>query len=409
MQRTLRTLASLAALGLLPACGDDGDVAATSDTTAAMTSARETYTHVVTASYADTLEVAQALEGSIGDFLDEPSEDGLNAARDAWRASREPYLETEVFRFYDGPIDNAEDGPEGFLNAWPMDEAYVDYVVDGDQILHHGIVNDPEIELTGDELEGLNEGGGEKNISTGYHALEFLLWGQDLDENGPGARPYTDYVEGDDGTAENQDRRGEYLRTASSLLVGHLEDLVDAWAEGDDSNYRAEFAGVTPKEAFTRILTGMVVLSGFETGGERIQTALDSGDQEDEHSCFSDNTTRDMVQDIQGIKNVWVGSYEGLDGSVVSGPGMREVVMARSKLAAPLTKSGPELAAELDAKIDESLALAKALKAPFDREISFENPEGRVRVEALATSLREQSDLLEDVFRGFELTVPEPK
>jgi putative iron-regulated protein len=399
MQRTIRTLTFLAALGLLPACSDDGQIATTSDTNAAMTSARDTYTSIVSASYEDSLELAQALDGSIGDFLDEPSEDGLDAAREAWLASREPYLQTEVFRFYDGPIDNAEDGPEGLINAWPMDEAYVDYVVDGDEILHHGIVNDPDVEISGDELEGLNEGGGEKNISTGYHAIEFLLWGQDLDENGPGARPYTDYVEGDDGTAENPDRRGQYLSTASSLLVGHLADLVDAWAEGDDSNYRAEFDGVTPKEAFTRILTGMVVLSGFETGGERIQTALDSGDQEDEHSCFSDNTTRDMVQDVQGVKNVWEGRYERLDGSVVSGPGVREVVLAKNE----------SLARELDAKIEESLALAEALEAPFDREISFENPEGRERVEALATALREQNDLLEDVFRGFELTVPDPK
>jgi putative iron-regulated protein len=398
MLRTLRYLAVLAAFGCLPACSDDGDVPSTSDATAAMESARGTYSSIVSASYEDSLELAQALDDAIADFLEEPSEAGLEAARGAWLASREPYLQTEVYRFYDGPIDNPDDGPEGLINAWPMDEAYVDYVVDGDELEHEGLVNDPDVEITGEELEGLNEAGGEKNIATGFHAIEFLLWGQDLDEDGPGARPNTDYVEGDDGTAENQDRRGLYLSTTSSLLVGHLEDLVDAWAAGDDSNYRAELDGVTPKEAFTRILTGMVVLSGFETGGERIQTALDSGDQEDEHSCFSDNTKRDMVQDVQGVLNVWEGRYERIDGSVVSGPGVREVVRAKSTA----------LADELDERIARSLELANALGPRFDREISFDNPDGRARVEALAESLRVQNDLLEDVFRGFQLTVPEP-
>jgi putative iron-regulated protein len=399
MHRTLRHLAFLAALGLLSGCGDDGDIT-TVDATAAMSSARSTYTSIVTASYEDSLELARALDAEIGDFLDDPSENGLEAARDAWLASREPYLQTEVYRFYEGPIDNSDDGPEGLINAWPMDESYIDYVVDEkdvSKILHGGIVNDPEVEITGEELEGLNQGDGEESISTGYHAIEFLLWGQDRDEDGPGARPYTDYVEGDDGTAKNQDRRGLYLSTASSLLVGHLEGLVDAWAAGDDSNYRAEFDGVEPKEAFRRILIGMVKLSGFETGGERIQTALDSADDEDEHSCFSDNTTRDMVQDVQGVKNVWEGRYARLDGSVVTGPGIREVVKAVN----------PSLAGKLEAKIADSLALALALEAPFDREIRHENPDGRARVEALAISLSELSDLLENVFHGFELTVPD--
>ena len=50
-----------------------------------------------------------------------------------------------------------------------------------------------------------------------------------------------------------------------------------------------------------------------------VSTSLDSKDQEDEHSCFSDNTKRDMVQDVQGVVNVWTGSYTKLDGTVIEG------------------------------------------------------------------------------------------
>jgi len=400
MRRLFRPLALIATFALV---GCSEDPVAGEDITAKMEAVRAPYVSIVHASYEDSLKLAEKLDEAIADFVADPSQEGFEAARQAWLDSREPYLQTEVYRFYGGPIDvegepGVEDGPEGLINAWPMDEAYVDYVRDGDDFIEEGIVNDTSIDIDGETLEGLNEADGEKSIATGYHAIEFLLWGQDLSATGPGDRKYTDYVEGEDGTHENQDRRGAYLRTASTLLVGHLEDLVDAWAEGED-NYHHEFEELPAKEAFSRILTGMVVLSGFETGGERIETALESGDQEDEHSCFSDNTHRDMVQDCRGIRNVWNGVYTRLDAFNVGGPGVRTVVQALN----------PDLAEKLDYQIDESLRLAEALQQPFDHEISFDNPEGRERVQALADSLGIQNDLLEQVFRELELTVPNPE
>jgi len=373
----------------LAACGDSSE----EPTTALPANAGEavaTYARIVHASYEDSASLTRALDTSVVSFVAAPDDDTLAAARSAWLESREPYLQTEVFRFYDGPIDNPTDGPEGLVNAWPLDEAYIDYVVDDPT---SGIVNDAAMEISAEDLEALNEQGGEKNIATGFHAIEFLLWGQDQSETGPGNRPATDYVAG--GTAQNQDRRGAYLTTVSGMLAGHLEGLVAAWAEGQD-NYRAGLVAAPPEEGLRRILTGMIVLSGFETGGERLQTALDSGDQEDEHSCFSDNTHRDMVQDVRGVQNVYLGRYQRLDGSEVTGTGLREVVAA----------ADPALADSLEARIAESLTLAEALVPPFDREIATDNAEGRARVQALVISLREQEDLLEQVFRLFALEVP---
>jgi len=351
--------------------------------------AAEQYASVVSATYGDALASALALKTEIAAFLDEPSEETLTAAKKAWLASREPYLKTEAFRFYDGPIDNPEDGPEGQLNAWPLDEAYIDYVV-GD--VDSGIINDPSVAITALALGALNEQGGEKNIATGYHAIEFLLWGQDLSEDGPGERPVTDYT-----TADNSERRGQYLQVVTDLLVQDLEGLVQAWSSGK-TNYRAEFLAESPAEKMRRVLTGLIVLSGFETGGERLQTAYDTQDQEDEHSCFSDNTHRDMVGDVLGIQDVYLGTYQKLDGTKLSGTSFFEVVKAKDSA----------LAAELKDRIQTSLELAEALKPPFDQEIK--SSAGRKRVEALIESLRfEQEPLLEDVFRLFELTIPNPE
>jgi putative iron-regulated protein len=346
---------------------------------------------IVQATYSDSLLTARTLNEAVVEFVDEPTAANLKTARDAWRASREPYLQSEVFRFYGGPIDG-DDGPEGLMNAWPLDEAYIDYVEGSDDA---GIIGDESVEISADALISLNEAGGDSNIATGYHAIEFLLWGQDLDESGPGDRPHTDYQMGAEGTASHSERRGEYLKVVSQLLVEQLETLESAWSL-DGESYRSSFEEESGDLALSKILTGMIILSGFETGGERLQAALDSGDQEDEHSCFSDNTHRDMIQDIQGVLNVYLGRYKRLDDSVIDGTGIREVVR----------ELDDGLASELEAKIRASLELAKALQTPFDQGIALENEEGRQRVAALVTSLREQEQLLEDVFRALELEIP---
>jgi len=385
---------ALVALGAI-GCGDDSSDPPTGETAELdaelAAEAIEGYADIVHASYADSLSTAQALKAEIDAFLEEPSEAGLTAARDAWKAAREPYLQTEVYRFYEGPIDNAEDGPEGFINAWPMDESYIDYVEGDDD---SGIINDPDETIDAETLMGLNEVGSDDHIATGYHAIEFLLWGQDLSDDGPGARPYTDFVDG--GTAANQDRRRQYLSVVTDLLVEHLEGLVEAWDPDASDDYRAELLEAEPADAFQRILTGLIVLSGFETGRERLTPALSTGEQEDEHSCFSDNTHRDMVQDVRGMQNVFTGRYETVDGDTISGTSLHDVIEA----------ADDELARAIEAQISESLELAEDLRAPFDQEIKPDNEAGNARVEALIDALADQEADLEEAFVLFGFTVP---
>ncbi len=388
------TLGILSALAV--ACGDDSDDGESGGGDASvMKQAVANYSEIVHASYEDSHSAAVEMDGKLKALIMTPSADTMSDARQAWLDSREPYLQTEVYRFYEGPIDNEEDGPEGLINAWPLDEHYIDYVADDASA---GVVNDTSVTIDAATLEGLNEVGGEKNIATGYHAIEFLLWGQDVSDIGAGERPFTDYVTDGSGSAENQDRRAEYLNTVSELLVGHLDGLTQAWAPGA-SNYRADFEAAEPEESFEKILAGMIILSGFETGGERLQAALDSKDQEDEHSCFSDNTHRDMVQDVVGVRNVWLGEYTRLDGSKVSGVGVKDVVEAKDA----------DLAARLDEQINKSVAAAEALQPPFDQEIAAGNTEGNARVAALVASLQAQEDILFEVFDSFGLSVEIPE
>ena len=330
------------------------------------------YATVVEASYTDTLTSARLLRDAIHAFVAAHSEATLASARQAWLAAREPYGQTEAFRFYSGPIDDAK-GPEGRINAWPLDEAYIDSVKGK---ANSGIINNRKIVLSKNKLAALNERGGEENISTGYHAIEFLLWGQDFDANGPGKRSWNDFV---DGQAANADRRRDYLKIIADLLVEDIASVAKAWQAGS-TNYRAKFE--KDPDALRKMMVGIGVLSRAELAGERMEVALDSKNQEDEHSCFSDNTHRDILTNALGIRNVWLGEYKRLDGSVLKGPSLRDLVADKDAKAAD----------KVSADMDATLAAAEGIKAPFDQEIV--QADGRKRVQATINALKKQANSL---------------
>ena len=337
--------------------------------------------------YSQSLDSAMALDKAIDAFLAEPTAGNLEAAKQAWLSARDLYGPTEAFRFYDGPIDNPDDGPEGLINAWPLDEAYIDYV-EGDP--QAGIINNPDAfpVINADLLVSLNEEGGEENVSTGWHAIEFLLWGQDLSNDGPGVRPVEDYT-----TNANADRRAIYLAVASDLLVSHLQQMVDAWAPEQSDNYRAEFESLAADEALQKIITGIGELSRGELAGERMTVAYEERSQEDEHSCFSDNTTADIIANALGIQMVYLGDFGG-----VKGPGIKDLIAALDQ----------ELADRLAAEISQSVDLATAIPSPFDQhllaDVSDESA-GRKAVLETIVSLENQTDTIVSAAQLIGITI----
>ncbi|WP_374608625.1 imelysin family protein [Diaphorobacter nitroreducens] len=332
------------------------------------------YSALVHANYEDTLAAARVLQQSVASFVRAPSADTQAAARKAWLAAREFYGQTEAFRFYGGPIDS-DNGPEGRINAWPMDESFVDSVQGKPG---SGLINNRKFTISKKTLSAQNERGGEENIATGWHAIEFLLWGQDLSDAGPGNRSFEDFV---DGKAPNADRRRQYLTVVTGLLVDDLGALVKAWAPGIRTNYRArvEKGG---RESVRQILVGLGSLSRGELAGERLEVALSSQDQEDEHSCFSDNTHRDAVTNALGIQNVWLGEYKRADGSTLKGASLRELV----------AHTDAALAERTTKQIAASVAATQGIQAPFDREITGgKNAPGPQRVQKAIDSLTQQS------------------
>jgi len=366
----------------------------------------ETYADIALAGYEDALMTAQTLDAAIDALIATPSAQTMTAAREAWKAARLPYQQTEAFRFGNPIVDEWE----GRVNAWPLDEGLIDYVAagygtesDSNALYVANVIANADIIIDGAQVDAsditpallqqeLQEAAGvESNVATGYHAIEFLLWGQDLNGTGPGAgeRPFTDYS-----TAEHAERRAAYLKAASTLLVSDLTEMVANW-QADGAARQA-----LPELGLSAILTGMGSLSYGELAGERMKLGLLLHDPEEEHDCFSDNTHISHAQDALGIQNVYLGRYVRVDGTVVEGPALSDLVAAKDPA---LDAEIQGLLADTLAKMDVMVKRAQTLEA-YDQQIGEGNEEGNAVVQAAIDGLIAQTRGIERAVALLELS-----
>ncbi len=389
--------------------------------------------------YGDSLVTVIELRTALEQLVADPTEANLAAAKQAWLASREPSGQTEVYRFRVGPIDallddgtlgEDGDGPEGAINAWPLGEGLIDYVandVDGDagpeipssvadisDNIIADMANFPTIDA-GVIRDNFELGGDERNVSSGYHAIEFLLWGQDLNADGsgsgtrdatPGQRPVTDYGLTTDtctsgtnpASLETCERRGAYLMATADLLVHDLTGVRDSWNPNGENNHYANFVA-GGDESLALILEGMGRLGFGELAGERMNIALLTNSQEDEHSCFSDNTHRDIYLNAKGVDNSFMGEYTGVNGDMHSGAGIDDLLT---------TEALPDLANDMRAALEDTMAKVGVIDqmarsgTPFDNQIQMginePNVSGAIR------ALSAQTEVLEQVIAGLNVT-----
>jgi len=367
-----------------------------------------TYADIAHAGYEDSLITAKELQAAIDELVANPSASTFDAAKSAWLASRAPYQQTEVYRFGNAIVDDWE----GKVNAWPLDEGLIDYVETGlygeeseeNPAYTANVIANPTLTISGETidastidaalLESLHEiDDVEANVATGYHAIEFLLWGQDLNgtDAGAGERKWTDYASGDACTNGNCDRRGEYLQAAVDLMVSDLEWMTAQWAEGGEARETVLEGDGVP--GLTAIVTGMGSLSYGELGGERTKLGLLLHDPEEEHDCFSDNTHNSHFYDALGIQNVYLGRYTRVDGSVVEGPSLSDLVAANDAA----------LDTELRAKLAASVVAGKVMVTraqggeAFDQLIAMGNEDGNAVVQSFVDALVDQTKSIEQI------------
>ncbi len=383
----------LVTLLLITACSSDDDNPIDSKTVE-KSDFIEGYAKIASANYADSYNTAVSMKSKIDAFITTPSENTLKEARDAWLYARDFYGQTEAFREANGPIDNDDLlATEGQINAWPLDEGFIDYVFTvGGGTIQNGLIGDVTFDLTEANIISKNEEGNkDDNISTGWHAIEFLLWGQDLNLNPAtqvmdnysisGERSFEDYT-----TADFAERRKTYLQIVTDLLVKDLKDLNDTWAAG--GSYRTTFKALNEDVALTNILNGIGFISNGEVALERIDPAIDEG-QENEHSCFSDNTNQDMWANVNGINNIIVGSYTGENGAKVTGVSLIELVKEKNTNIANTLNTK---ASETLSKLSTLLNLGKN----FDEIVSEETLGSNGPAGQLSSALKAQGTAISD-------------
>lgn len=381
-------------------------VATASATQITTTAVVQHYADIAYANYSDSLTTAKNLQKAVGVFLTTPTESNLAKAKAAWVAARAPYQQTEVFRFGNAVVDDWE----GQVNAWPLDEGLIDYVDGsyehelGNEGAKANIIANTTLKIGSNSLDvrnltpkllaDLNElGGSEANVASGYHAIEFLLWGQDLNGTNPGAgkRPATDYATSKSCTNGNCERRAEYLKATAQLLVTDLEEMVNQWSPKVVNNYRQQLLTDKPENGLRKMFFGMGSLALGELAGERIKVALEANSPEDEHDCFSDNTHYSHYYNGLGVKNIYFGEYKRVDGSVLSGPSLADLVKQKDvNKAKNIAQTFNQTEQALQAMVDS----AKSGVA-FDQMIAANNKKGNQVAENAIKSLVAETSAIE--------------
>jgi len=363
----------------------------------------DTYSDIALAKFEDSLTTVEQLDKAIDALVANPSDETLNKARESWLAARVPYQQTEVYRFGNAIVDDWE----GRVNAWPLDEGLIDYVdasygseLDTNPYYSANLIGaTPDInrqvttKITPALLqETVQEAGDiEANVATGYHAVEFLLWGQDLNGTnaGAGERPATDFDPANC-TGGQCERRIQYLESAMDLLRSDIEEMVGNWQKDGE----ARKAVTLPA-----IFTGMGSLSYGELAGERMKLGLLLNDPEEEHDCFSDNTHNSHYYDQVGIQNIYNGSYTRIDGSTVTGASVADM----------LEKADPALAKELQEKLDETTQSMDVMKdraettETYDQMIGQGNTDGNAVVQTVIDDLVDQTRSIERAVSALDL------
>lgn len=415
--------------------GKDGVSALVTAQDVVRTNAQHAY-----AVFADSLIAAKALQTAIEAFVANPTEANFTTAKSAWLASREPYGQTEVYRFREGPIDALTtkdgnpvlidgEGPEGAINAWPLAEALIDYTIDmdgeqarGDAAVYQAggniIADTTSFPTITKELirEKFELDGEEANVTSGYHAIEFLLWGQDLNADltyttnrdyTAGHRKASDFytvanspvdangatcTSGETGSADAIcERRAQYLVAAAELLVEDLESIVEAWTPGTGFHYLDYTKEASADKNLGAMLESMGRLSFGELAGERMSIAVRTDNQEDEHSCFSDNTHRDIFLNAKGVQNHYLGKYTRVNGEELVGASIHDLLVSKGEA---------ELANKLRGAFEETMARASVIdtnaKLGTSFDVQIQDNDRKKEVYATIQALADQTDLIQE-------------
>ncbi len=283
MSFTYKLLTTLILFSLLIACKDDpvtpGDNYASNLENIA--------SDVILSTYEDLHDATEILAASLATLRINPTQENLDAARQAWRNARKPWEQSEGFLF--GPVD--QQGIDPAIDSWPVNETDLDAVLNSSESLTKSYV---------DGLDGTLKG---------FHTIEYLIFGVD------GLKEVTSFTT----------RQFEYLNACSESLAGSTLQLYHSW-KPEEENFiqnllKAGETGLSiypsQKAGLEEIVNGLVVIAD-EVGNGKINDPFIQQNITLEESRFSANSKQDFADNIRSIQNVYLGTYGNQDGPGIS-------------------------------------------------------------------------------------------
>lgn len=333
------------ALVLAPACSNSADSAA--DAKPVLVDLTNnvmlpTY-RAVDASAGALLTATKALEAA-------PSAATLTAAQGAWRAARKPWHQGEAFRF--GPVKTKD--ITSAVDFWPARGETIDAALAGQEPFTVASV----------EALGAN--------AKGFHGLEYVLFDAAAGDAAVLVRLTTDPL---------AKRRLAYASAAAEHLKGKTAELLAAW-EPAGANFAREITEAgsgsalfpSGKAAVDQIVNSAVFATELVTAtqiGKPYGTKTGGNPQPDlEESPRSDNSLADMLDTLEGARNVYTGAFGAVDGK-----GISDLVRAKN----------PALDDRVLVAFDDAKAKVAAVPPPFRTAITGERPAVEAAYQACRT------------------------
>ncbi len=319
--RTLKPVfISVAVIFALTGCGSGGDSANDSSSTAVRFQAKTVIDNVtdnvITATYTDLNNQAQAMLTAIEAMADGATDTELNTAQTAWKAARVPWESSEGFLF--GPVDSL--GIDPAIDSWPLNTPDLQAF-----ITSNPSATQADVENAGDDLRG-------------FHAIEFLLFGNGVTDNQKTAAEMTA------GELAYLEALARAFASRTNLLAaswvtdfngsGPYADLVRNAGTPGNTTYASQAAVIE------ELANGLIAIVDEVANGkisEPYGSSPGTADTSLVESQYSWNSLTDFYNNIQSVLNVYSGQ-QGFspDSATVSAdsPGLYAFVAAHDQALA---------------------------------------------------------------------------
>lgn len=301
------------------------------------------------AQLADARAAVAALNSAVATLLDKPDEDHLEATKLAWLDAHREFAAALPYIYLGfAPAELRRQGRTLLLalDSWPAQPGYLDTVPGYSD---SGIVNDTAIELTLPNLRKQHRLTAHEEASTGFHALEVMLWGPTSERT---AEQFVAVDAGEKPEAQAANRRRELTRLIGVGMAEDLGNLAGRWPFAANDLSRP-FLALSPAERLQQIRAAHSRLLD-----EELLRRVPESSESDVESSRAADSKQALLAALRSLQSNWLPAQ---------GPGLAELLLDRHQTAA-LGRTFTALE-ELLLKMEDPIELAELGQLAQAREL----------------------------------------